>query len=1151
MKRLLIGLVCLLLLCPASSAFGSGIDLDISSAPLERNTQAQNGMVRVYLSSMGNLSALDVTVVGSYSISGNTTLSLSGGDTARIAFNKSSGQISLTVHGQTYALGQEAVLRRHVASGDSGLRIAQGKKPGNLYPGDLRLVAKSASGAYRLYPIVYVYIESYLKGVLPYEMGDSAGGEALKAQAVAARTYTLNKMNTRANQLYDVVDTTNDQVYYGNSDTTPNCAAAVEATKGIVLMNDGALTSTFYTASNGGQTESARNLWGSSGYDYLSVKDDPFDKQNAASVTRKTTVYADNTLAAQNSKLAALLNAKAQAATGDSGARVTYISAITPHSPMYPSPSRLYTKLDFDVTVSSGGASRQMTLTCDIFSELETLLGMSINTAKNELWSVEKSGVVFTLYARRFGHGIGMSQRGAMQMSALGYTYDEILGFYYSNSYRMQHVFTHTILDAVSNGGGTITTTDTPAVITPSAGDQALVSLVGVNDYAPLRYMPSSDGKVLTSVPNGSAVTVLARQERWTLVRLGQINGYIETGYLSFSSAPPISSDAQPTDITRWALVSCSGSLNLRTDASLSASVAATIPNGSALCVFTTSGSWAQVQYGARVGWVSTDFLAWRDSYPGKVSVSQTAATVRISSGSGTVNLRETASTSARVLAALPHGSGVTVLANDGSWCYVSVGGMQGYIMTKFLSFGESVDLPTDPPAVTPAPDPEPPATDGTEAIVHSVGGLNLRAQPSLQAAVLAVIPQGESIRVTDRGASWCAVRYGGLTGHVMTQYLTFPGDAQSGMVIGYATVTTSSGNLNLRSQPTAGSMVLCAIPKGARVSVLEQGTSWTKVIYNGKTGYAMSCYLTMESGGASATGTGATVNTASGGLNLRDRPSSDAKVLLSIPRGTRLTIERRENGWSKTSYQGIDGYVMEIFLRFDEASQPSAPSATPSAPSTSAQTATVHTGGGSLNMREEASDTAAVITSVANGAQLTLIQYGETWSYVRYQNIIGYVATRFIRLGGSSAAETATVSTQSGGLNLREQPIATARVLKEIPRGTQVTVTSRGNVWSGVQYGNLAGFVMTKYLAFSGSSGAGEVFDATLTDTPGRIAQVTAESGMVNLRQWCALSAQLVATMPIGELVSVQQTGTNWCKIVFRGQEGYCMTKYLTMLSN
>lgn len=524
MKRLWASIACLLLLlCPVRFAFASGIgiDIDIAGAPLQRNTQAQNGMVRVYLSSMGSLSSMDVTVVGSYSISGSTTLSLSGGDTARITFNKSTGQISLTVRGQTHALGQEAVLRRHVANGDSGLRIAQGKKPGNLYPGDLRLVAKASSGTYKLYPIVYVYIESYLKGVLPYEMGDSAGGEALKAQAVAARTYTLNKMNTRTNQLYDVVDTTNDQVYYGNSDTTPNCTAAVEATKGIVLMNGGALTSTFYTASNGGQTESAKNLWGSNGYDYLSVKDDPFDKQNAASVTRKTTVYADNTLPAQNSKLASLLNAKAQAATGDSGARVTYISAITPHSPMYPSPSRLYTKLDFDVTVSSGGMTRQMTLTCDIFSELETMLGMSINTAKNELWSVEQSGVVFTLYARRFGHGIGMSQRGAMQMSALGYTYDEILGFYYGGSYRMQHVFSHTILDAVSNGGGTITTTDTPAVITPSSGDQARVSLVGVNDYAPLRYTPSSDGKVLTSVPNGSAVTVLTRQERWTLVRLG------------------------------------------------------------------------------------------------------------------------------------------------------------------------------------------------------------------------------------------------------------------------------------------------------------------------------------------------------------------------------------------------------------------------------------------------------------------------------------------------------------------------------------------------------------------------------------------------------------------------------------------------------
>lgn len=82
-------------------------------------------------------------------------------------------------------------------------------------------------------------------------------------------------MNANASKVYDVVDTTADQVYNGSPAERDRAAEAVDATRGIVAMNDGKLTGTYYTASNGGQTESARNAWGSSGVNYLTVKDEP------------------------------------------------------------------------------------------------------------------------------------------------------------------------------------------------------------------------------------------------------------------------------------------------------------------------------------------------------------------------------------------------------------------------------------------------------------------------------------------------------------------------------------------------------------------------------------------------------------------------------------------------------------------------------------------------------------------------------------------------------------------------------------------------------------------------------------------------------------------------------------------------------------
>ena len=376
---------------------------EVDAAPLTVRSAATNGMVRVYLSSLGSPTQLDITVSGSYTLGGNASLAMSSGETVRVTFDTQTGMISLTRNGQTTAMGQEVAFRRHATSGTSGLKIAQARKSANLYPGDLYLKAQKSGSGYRLYPIVHVYIEYYLNGVLPYEMGDSAPLEALKAQAVAARTYTLNKMNLRSSSLYDVVDTTNDQVYYGNSDSTANCTAAVTATKGIVLTNGGQLTSCYYTASNGGQTESATNAWGSSGYSYLTVKDDPFDLMNTASIVRSATIYADYDATGQKAGLTTLLNSKAQAALsaqGTSGS-ITQITSVTPHTPKFSSPSRLYTKVDFGVLCQTPAGQVPLTLTCNIFTELETALGLSINGSSNELWSVKTSGSNWIIQARR------------------------------------------------------------------------------------------------------------------------------------------------------------------------------------------------------------------------------------------------------------------------------------------------------------------------------------------------------------------------------------------------------------------------------------------------------------------------------------------------------------------------------------------------------------------------------------------------------------------------------------------------------------------------------------------------------------------------------------------------------------------------------
>lgn len=104
-------------------------------------------------------------------------------------------------------------------------------------------------------------IEKYLQGVVPSEMPPAWEFDAHKAQAIAARSYAIANMGKRAKFGYDLNDTPEDQAYGGASAETPQTNDAVIETEGIVLIHDGKIIPAYYSASAGGQTKSASDVW--------------------------------------------------------------------------------------------------------------------------------------------------------------------------------------------------------------------------------------------------------------------------------------------------------------------------------------------------------------------------------------------------------------------------------------------------------------------------------------------------------------------------------------------------------------------------------------------------------------------------------------------------------------------------------------------------------------------------------------------------------------------------------------------------------------------------------------------------------------------------------------------------------------------------
>jgi len=151
--------------------------------------------------------------------------------------------IAVKSGGKFYTLGTSGVVLRPDKDGYVSTK-------GKWYHG--KLMIKNING--KLTVINDIDLENYLKGVVPSEMSPSWEFEALKAQAIAARSFALANLGKQSKWGYDLKDNTEDQAYGGASAETNITNKAVEETHGLVLTYDMKIISAYYSASAGGMT---------------------------------------------------------------------------------------------------------------------------------------------------------------------------------------------------------------------------------------------------------------------------------------------------------------------------------------------------------------------------------------------------------------------------------------------------------------------------------------------------------------------------------------------------------------------------------------------------------------------------------------------------------------------------------------------------------------------------------------------------------------------------------------------------------------------------------------------------------------------------------------------------------------------------------
>ena len=169
-------------------------------------------------------------------------------------------------------------------SGFGNLRITPLKGEGESKPATLELNGKPYRGAMEfprhvesdMAAVNYISMDEYLYGVVPREIDASSSPEAVKAQAVTARTYALNNIGKHNAHGGDLCSTTHCQAYGGFSWEDARSSRAVDETKGAIVTYKGAPAQVFYFDSSGGHTENSKNVWGIE-YPYLKGVEDNYE----------------------------------------------------------------------------------------------------------------------------------------------------------------------------------------------------------------------------------------------------------------------------------------------------------------------------------------------------------------------------------------------------------------------------------------------------------------------------------------------------------------------------------------------------------------------------------------------------------------------------------------------------------------------------------------------------------------------------------------------------------------------------------------------------------------------------------------------------------------------------------------------------------
>ncbi|WP_415297350.1 SH3 domain-containing protein [Clostridium perfringens] len=582
---------------------------------------------------------------------------------------------------------------------------------------------------------------------------------------------------------------------------------------------------------------------------------------------------------------------------------------------------------------------------------------------------------------------------------------------------------------------------------------------VNINTALNVRQASTTNSRIIGSLKGGEKVNIISESNGFYKIEFNNSYGYVYSKYISkdgdsekvqvvkqeevkkekvdeSKKEAKATPKAEPVvlavrSLNKTGIVNVSSSLNVRSSASTSSKVIGSLSGNTKVTIIGEEGAFYKIEYKGSHGYVAKEYVKdvtesnnsnQGTQTPEKPSTPENTEKTGVVNVSSSLNVREGASTSSKVIGSLSGNTKVTIVGEEGAFYKIEYKGSHGYVAKEYVK-----DVTESSNSNQGTQTPEKPSTpESTEktGIVNVSSSLNVRSSASTSSKVIGSLSGNTKVTIVGEEGAFYKIEYKGSHGYVAKEYVKDvteinnsnqgtqtpekPSTPETTKKTGIVNVSSS---LNVRSGASTSSKVIGSLSGNTKVTIVGEEGAFYKIEYKGSHGYVAKEYVkdvTESNNSNQGTQTPEKPSTpestektgivnVSSSLNVREGASTSSKVIGSLSGNTKVTIVGEEGAFYKIEYKGSHGYVAKEYIKDIKDEVVTEPEK-PSNPENSKKTGVVTASKG-LNVRKEANTSSQIIGILNSGESVEIIGEENGFYKITYKGQEAYASKNYINI--------------------------------------------------------------------------------------------------------------------------------------------------------